>query len=97
MNDLALLAALDRPLCNRKVVPAFDPAMGLFVLQGVQGKRVTNLPALTDLWYADPAAAREVTLAGSGIWSSLCDSVRDDLNDYYESFEPGDAHYHPRS
>lgn len=76
MNDLALLAALDRPLAGRKVVPAFDPVMGLFVLQGVQGKQVVSLPALTDLWYADPAAAREVTLAGSGIWSSFCELVR---------------------
>lgn len=97
MNDLALFAALDRPLAGRKVVPAFDPAMGLFVLRGEQGKRVTNLPELTDLWYENPVKAKEVTLAGGGIWSSFCDSVRDDLDDYWASFEPGDAHYHPRS
>lgn len=79
MNDLALLAALDRPLAGRKVMPAFDDSLGLFVLRGEQGRRVVELPALTDLWYADPAAAKEVTLAGSGTWSSLCDNVRDGL------------------
>lgn len=79
MNDLALLAAVDRPLYNRKIVPVYDPELGLFVLRGEQGKRVVELHALTDLWYADPAAAKEVTLVGGGVWSSFCDNVRDGL------------------
>lgn len=79
MNDLALLAALDRPLVGRKVVPAYDPKLGLFVLRGEQGKRVVELPALTDLWYENPDEAREVTLIGGGTWSSLCNNIRDGL------------------
>lgn len=71
-------ACLRSWLTGSKVIPAYDPERGDFVLRGERDKRVYGLDALTDLWECDPETAKQVTLAAGGIWSSLCDQYHHD-------------------